>query len=65
MMTRKDFQLIANAFRSSYDDSDHAHMEQWSRDLAAMARALQTTNPRFNATTFLNAARPEVSSDVC
>lgn len=64
MMTRKDFQLIANAFRTSYDDSSPAHLEQWAHDLTTVARALQTTNPRFNPSLFLNAACPEVSTDV-
>jgi hypothetical protein len=65
MMTRKDFQLIANAFRSAYDGSDPAYITQWCQDLAHVARALQTTNPRFDASRFLSAAQPKVPTDVC
>ena len=62
-MTRKDFQLIADAVRQlrtfeAHDaelSEDVAHAVRWSSVADALASALATTNPRFDRDRFLGA----------
>lgn len=53
-MTRKDYQLIANAFCDSKPVTETA-LTQWKNDVTILARALATTNPRFDRERFLKA----------
>jgi len=62
-MTRKDFQLIADAVRQlrtfeAHDaelSEDVAHAVRWSSVADTLASALATTNPRFDRDRFLEA----------
>jgi hypothetical protein len=60
-MTRKDYELIAEALASTrYDNnSSIAEAEQWRRDLEAVASALAEDNPRFDKDRFIAAAEEE------
>lgn len=60
-MTRRDFEGIAQAMKDGMPETvDGAinpdAMTQWKRDLTAMGRYLQGTNPRFDLARFLEAS---------
>jgi len=54
MMSRKDYQLIAQALRSSWED--HGTPPSPDDTAHAIADALQADNPRFDRDRFLIAA---------
>jgi hypothetical protein len=62
-MTKKDFELLANALRVSKPTIDEAvypliakvEYEQWLTSIEYIVDALRTTNPRFNKVKFMNA----------
>lgn len=68
-MTKKDFELIASALRddaahlapdacddySQRTDWEKGAYDQWNTTALAIARALATTNPRFDRARFLEA----------
>jgi len=55
-MSRKDFDLIANALvLSQGTGNDWQAQAQYERSVYAMASALATTNPRFDRCRFLMA----------
>jgi len=54
MMSRKDYQLIAQALRSSWEG--HGSPPSPADTAHAIADALQTDNPRFDRARFLIAA---------
>ncbi len=60
-MTRKDFQLIADALKESKPEAEKkfhnqtAYMTQFMITCHCMADALATTNPRFDRDRFLTA----------
>lgn len=56
-MTRKDYELLASALRSTKPDEKQnvKFSLQWSGDVAAIANALEADNPRFNRARFLAA----------
>ncbi len=55
-MTRKDYQLIAEALRKAAPDTLHPSFpvlySQWRHDTNKIMRALQADNPRFDAAKF-------------
>lgn len=57
-MTRKDYQLIAEALRSSIIDYGRGGRDgraQWEATVRRMAQVLANENARFNVPTFLQA----------
>lgn len=63
-MTKKHFELIADALRNTRPDEDELKqvnawevVHQWERDLFAIAAALATTNPRFDRERFIFAVK--------
>lgn len=60
-MTRKDFQLLADALLASYPGAaqnplDASARLQWRASIHSVADALATTNPRFDRSRFIAAA---------
>ena len=48
-MTKKHFIQLADTLRNTKPDSDHsARMEQWKRDVEALAQFCASQNSRFN-----------------
>ncbi len=63
-MSRKDFELIAEAFRNTRpvnDAYDPEMWEQWKMDVNNIALALRHTNPRFDRTIFIAACNRETN----
>lgn len=53
-MTRKDYQLIADALKSARDESTTEWLRAGvERAASRVAQALRATNPRFDVTRFL------------
>lgn len=56
-MTKKDFELIANALRVAKQDCvSDASLAGWAHTVAVITTTLATTNPRFDRARFLLAA---------
>jgi hypothetical protein len=63
-MSRKDYELIAEAFRDTRpmdDASDPNLWNQWRTDVAHIARALRSTNSRFDLSRFVTACNRETN----
>lgn len=62
MMTRKDFQLIADAFKYTkpWCQEDYP---QWCRDVTRMSMALRGANARFDRHQFLKACGVDESGE--
>jgi Fe-S-cluster formation regulator IscX/YfhJ len=60
-MSRKDFNLIAQAFYQTKPlaDCDTNRSQQWWDDVRNVAYALRETNPRFDVSRFLAACGKE------
>ena len=57
MMTRKDHEVLAEAFRSTEPEFGvQPAYDAWREPLLAACEALQTDNPRFDRMRFLHAA---------
>lgn len=56
-MTRKDFQLIADALKNSKPTTGEARSihDQWNLTVSNIADSLATTNPGFNRRLFVKA----------
>jgi hypothetical protein len=54
-MTKKDYQIIAEALASSPEGHGVEGLLNWGDTCRHMARALAAENPRFNTVTFLGA----------
>jgi hypothetical protein len=53
-MTRKDYEVLAQALKNAAPmgcQSEDAH-DTWARTVAAVAKALQQDNPRFDVAKF-------------
>jgi hypothetical protein len=63
-MSRKDYELIAEAFRDTRpmdNASDPNLWNQWRADVNRIARALRGTNPRFDTARFVTACNRETN----
>jgi hypothetical protein len=56
-MTRKDFEIIARALFDSNLDGTQAAKDQWSMTLHEVAKALASTNSRFDWAKFTRYAQ--------
>jgi hypothetical protein len=56
-MTRKDFQLIADALKDSKPTTGEARAihDQWNLTVSKVTDSLATTNPRFDRKAFVKA----------
>ena len=63
-MSRKDYELIAEAFRDTRpmdNASDPNLWSQWRTDVMHISRALRSTNPRFDQNRFVAACNRETN----
>ena len=59
-MSKKDYEVLAAALRSSKPDAKRkAALEQWEKDVDAISKACGNDNPRFDYGRFARACRGE------
>lgn len=59
-MTRKDFQLIADALAATKPvNQGQAALDAWYSTIRVLAERLRTANPAFKRDTFLAACEPK------